>query len=348
MSIYTVTEDKYKESTWCKRTLDGLLRRAKQSKINVIISNTDCPAESGDSVVIIGTTPAWIYTTIKNLSESTKAAVILISNRPYQLPVNNVCTDIYSATGDVMTYLSDCGKSNIALYGVNPSSTSDNLKLLRFGSNDVYYNTNGLNECWSEFRLNLDKYDAVICTNDYAAVSLTDNLKKENPSESDRLFIVSFANTHLGKLNTPSITSVALNYDEYGKAAVELYNLLRKNPYLQNVNINIKSSIIVRESTHNIPLKSGSIGTVRCDSSSFDFYSDSEVKKLLKAELIFENCSESDLTVLKLMADGKSYEQTAEAVFMTVNGIKYRIKRLCGICGFSGRKELLEFVKKHI
>ena len=157
-------------------------------KINVIISSADCPAESGDSVVIIGTTPAWIYTTIKNLSESTKAAVILISNRPYQLPVNNVCTDIYSATGDVMTYLSDCGKSNIALYGVNPSSTSDNLKLLRFGSNDVYYNTNGLNECWSEFRLNLDKYDAVICTNDYAAVSLTDNLKKKiRPERTDFL-----------------------------------------------------------------------------------------------------------------------------------------------------------------
>ena len=65
MSIYTVTEDKYKESTWCKRTRDGLLRRAKQSKINFIISNTDCPAESDDSVVIIGTTPAWIYTTKK-------------------------------------------------------------------------------------------------------------------------------------------------------------------------------------------------------------------------------------------------------------------------------------------
>ena len=62
-----------------------------------------------------------------------------------------------------------------------------------------------------------------VTANDYAAVSLINHLKKENPSFLNDLFIVGFANTHLGKINEPSITSVALNYEEYGRTAVAGY-----------------------------------------------------------------------------------------------------------------------------
>ena len=60
----------------------------------------------------------------------------------------------------------------------------------------------------------------------------------------------------------------------------------------------------------------------------FKFYDDAEVQEMVKIEKLFENCTENDVIMLGLLASGKSYEQTAEKCFMTVNGIKYRLDQL--------------------
>ena len=269
-----------------------------------------------------------------------------MSNRPYSLTVSNVCTDLYSAVKDVLSYFSDCGRRQTALYGVNPSSTADNIKLSAFEQKDnVYYNFGDLRECRNKFLRNMDKYDSVICTNDYAAVSLINHLKKENPSFLNDLFIVGFANTHLGRINEPSVTSVALNYEEYGRTAVDIYRMLKKNPNLQSVNVNVKSEIIVRDTTNGIPVNGKGNKFADCVSEDFKFYDDTEVQQMVKIEKLFENCGENDVAVLGMLANGDSYEKVAEKCFMTVNGIKYRLDRLCRICGFESRSELISNIK---
>ena len=62
------------------------------------------------------------------LLEKCDAPVILVSNRPYELAVTNICTDVYSMMKEIVSYLESCGKMNIALYGVNPSSANDGIK----------------------------------------------------------------------------------------------------------------------------------------------------------------------------------------------------------------------------
>ena len=49
-----------------------------------------------------------------------------------------------------------------------------------------------------------------------------------------------------------------------------------------------------------------------------------------------------------MLEKGDSYEKVAEKCFMTVNGIKYRLDRLCIICGFETRRELVGAIKRGI
>ena len=347
--IHIILEEKYRETTWCERIISGIEQQARTKKLKFDFEINNFRMYDAGAIIVVGTTPDWIYETVSSLKEKHKLHIILVSNRPYTLSVSNVCTDLYSAVKDILNYLRECGRKRIALYGVNPSSTADNIKLSAFEQKEkVYYNFGDLRECRNEFLRNMDKYDSVICTNDYAAVSLINHLKKEIPSFLNDLFIVGFANTHLGRINEPSVTSVALNYEEYGRTAVDIYRMLKKNPNLQSVNVNVKSSIVVRDTTHNIPLNGNSSEPSDSQDKDFRFYDDTEVQQMVKIEKLFENCGENDVAVLGMLANGDSYEKVAEKCFMTVNGIKYRLDRLCRICGFETRRELIGVIKKGV
>ena len=345
--VHIVLEEKYRETTWCERIVSGIEQQAKAKKIKFDFAPGDPVTDSDSAIIVVGTTPAWIYKEINSLKEKYRSHVILVSSRPYSLSVSNVCTDLNSAVKDVLRYLADCGKRRTALYGANPSSTADNIKLSAFDRKEnVYYNFGDLRECLNGFLKDIDKYDSIICTNDYAAVSLINHLKKERQDVLSELFIVGFANTHLGRINEPSVTSVALDYEEYGRTAVDIYRMLKKNPKLQSVNANVKSEIIVRDTTNGIPVKKRLNESSGRESHTDKFYDDIEVQKMVRLEKLFENCSETDAAVLKMLSSGKSYEKAAEDCFMTVNGIKYRLDRLCKICGFDSRRELIESMSK--
>lgn len=347
--IHIVLEEKYRETTWCERIISGIEQQSKAKKIKFDFKFGDFESDVTDAIIVVGTTPAWIYETINLIKSQHRSFIILVSNRPYSLSVSNVCTDLYSAVKNVLSYLENCGREQIALYGVNPSSTADNIKLSAFEQKEnVYYNFGDLRECRNKFLKDIDKYDSVICTNDYAAVSLINYLKKEKPRALKELFMVGFANTHLGRINEPSVTSVALNYEEYGRSAVDIYRMLEKNPNLQSVNVNVKSEIVIRDTTNNIQLDEKDSEFADTESKDFKFYDDTEVQRMVKIEKLFENCHENDITMLSMLANGESYEKTAEKCFMTVNGIKYRLDRLCRICGFEGRRELIDAMKSRI
>lgn len=251
---------------------------------------------------------------------------------------------------NVTAYLTnDCGKKNIAFYGVNPSSSSDLQKMRGFGENKhIYYNHGSLKQCYENFHCKISDYDAVICANDYAAISLMQNLKSQNSTEIDRLFIVSFANTHIAQLYTPSITSVALNYYEYGKAAVRLYELLQKNPEISSANINIKSDILVRATTKYIPyIERNTITESLCPDTRNGFFEDAEIKDLISIEKILENITDTDLIILNDILNGKSYEAIGQELFMSTNGVKYRLNKLLSQSEISGRKNFIKIFYRY-
>ncbi len=348
--IYIVAEEGFSSSTWCHRIMEGIMTAAKQKRMSCMIEKEDFCSDSSDLIVIIGTSPSWIYKTVNWAQREHSAHIIQINNRAHRMSVNNICTDLFLGMKNVTAYLThDCGKHNIAFYGLNPSSSSDLQRLRGFGGKEhVYYNHGDLKRCYENFYLKISDYDAVICANDYAAISLMQNLKSQDPAEIDRLFVVSFTNTHIAQLYTPSITSVALNYYEYGKTAVRLYELLMKNSEISSVNINIKSDIIVRATTKYVPYTDRNTTPEALPfNEDNDFFEDDEIRDLISIEKILENVTDTDWIILNNIINGRSYESAAQELFMSTNGIKYRLNKLLNLSGIKNRKELLRIINTY-
>ena len=344
MAIHILTEPEYRKSTWCSLILQGIFFEAHQKKIEFFEQTKAFSANASDLVILIGNSPLWIERTINQMYSEEKRHLILISNTPYHLPVSSIGTDLYQSMHDVISYLQhDCKRKSIAFYGVNENSSTDLLKLQGFHNLDaVYYNHGNLNECFQIFFNDLEHYDSVICANDYAALSLLQHLKRIDSNLANQIFMVSFSNLNIAKKYSPSITSVTLNYYEYGRTAVNLYKMLLKNPQILTGCFNISSQIIPRDTTRNIPYRTGYRTLDISDIMEYEFYEDSEVKEMLTLETLLTMTNKTDERILRMLCQGFSYDQISEKLFMSVNGIKYRLNKLMDVCGVQERSELLK------
>ena len=167
--------------------------------------------------------------------------------------------------------------------------------------------------------------------------------------------IASFSGTRLAASCTPSVTSAEMDFFEYGKSAVELYMMVSKNPHLSTASFKVKCGIVPRETTGCTPY-SGSIASAWTQSSEGkgrcaaepQFYDDSTVASLLSLGNLLSSCDAVDLEILSLLIKDMSYEEIAERLYMSANGVKYRTKRFIELCGVSGKKELSLFLAKRL
>ncbi len=358
--IRIICEPKFTDSTWCREIVRGIADAAKKKRLTV---SEDGTPESGDMAAIAASSPEWIAEKVREYS-SLGAVAVLIGTCPSGVDICSVSTDITHTVSSLLSYLRhDCGCERTALYGVNRSSVEDISKLDAFAkathgeSGGVYFNTGKLDDCFSAFLCDARRFDSVICTNDYAAVSLVKSLEKSGIKVPGDIKIASFSGTLLAENCTPSVTSAEMNFYEYGRSAVEVYSMLLKNPCLSSASVKMKCGIVPRETTGFTPCsdKSGVVYEAVRSLSGGDvetrFYDDSTVSSLLTLGNLLSSCDTADLEMLPLLAKGLSYEVIAERLYMSANGVKYRVKRLiglCGVCGVSGKKELAHFLSKYI
>ena len=78
-----------------------------------------------------------------------------------------------------------------------------------------------------------------------------------------------------------------------------------------------------------------------------DFYKDKEIFDLLTLEKLFLTMNNIDINIIRLLTNGFSYEQISQELFISVNGIKYRLNKLLNTCNIKDRKELLNIYKKY-
>ena len=138
-----------------------------------------------------------------------------------------------------------------------------------------------------------------------------------------------------------------MNFAEYGKAAVTLLDTLRKNPFLSNIVMSIRWDI---SALHELPKPDTMDGGAPSyfPQAADAFYADTELGEMLCMEQLLSECDELDDQILRLALAGEAYEDIAEHCFVNVSTVKYRMRKMIGICKAENRAELLRLVEKYL
>lgn len=345
-------DSKYSESLWCKSLYESLTERLRHKRIPFceIFDNIDGDL---DAIFIIASDREWTISAITQLNQY-DIKPILICNQSEKLPgciYSCVCSDINASMKNLLDTLKTKDKSRIALYGINNDSIPDisrvdsllNWRDEYFETMRIFNNNGSLQNCFNEFYLNLDEFDAAICANDFAAVSLVRKLEEIAPEKLKDFYIISCAKTQISNYYNNHILSLNMNLDQYGKAAVYIYNALKRHAYLSEITVKVLWSLDSNEISEEKTSFS-----LNLTSSEDSFYEDEELSEMLIVDKILKSTDDIEKKIIDCLLSNQTYEQIAEKCFLTVGSVKYRINKIVSDSGAADKAQIISLLKKYI
>ena len=357
--VLILKEPAYSGSIWCGNLTSGLVGELKQKRITykIIDSLNEIKAFHKYSF-IIGSDNEWVRSVLTECGEMGIYPILLCNqiSRKFDVNYSTVCSDIAGSMKHLVEILESAGKERIALYGVNPQSVSDEGRKDSFlaargltEERDIYQNGSSLENCFDSFLPRAEEYDVVICTNDFAAISLVRHLEKRRQDILDKILIIGCAEARLTESYAKRILSVRLNFEEYGRAAVAILNNVKRNPFISSIVIMIKWDCPTLQDIS--PKQEGRMNSRKeyvSAEGTDTFYSDSELWEMMLVECLLCQCKDVDDQIIKKIMEGQSYETIAEQCFLTESSIKYRVKRMEKICRVKGRRQLSALLCRYL
>lgn len=353
--LYYIVEENMKRYAWHQVYLHSL--REEMRKKHVPISEIDSPEEipAGDDepfLLLLGVSGTWVDRTIR---DARRRGARVITNEKSGLPyVSTVSWDSAESVELACRYLTSLGRKRLALYSVNPASSSDPDKAEAFASltgsrEGIFVNNGLLSDLFARFEPHLDEYDGVICTNGYAALSLVRHLK-DIGLDPVRFYIVSFSHMNLLSRIVPSITEISVGSEGYGRAVYSAYRILSQcDSFAASVNISLKNRLVVRDSTEGRQMGAVSADAeTGSDQRKNNFFTDSETRDSAKLETLLSESDDADLSIIDLLLSGKTVREIAEICYLSETAVKYRLKNMRAVCGQKNRDALIDFLRGYL
>lgn len=362
MSLYLCVEEEYLSSSWCNEILAGLSleKKRKRIKITTVRSIQEIPPQPiGDraSVILVGTRHRWLAQRIDEVRAGCMNPILLCNTQQGGIyaKYSIVSSDVFGAIHSAMTLFKENQKPRVALYGINPDSSSDVVRknaFLTFGGTkrDIFYNNGLLKGCFYSFYPVIEQYDAVLCANAFAAISLVNRLKKSGYSYQ-RLAIISCTDSVLCRQSTPSITALTVQFESFGKAAIALHETLSKNPFITSLSSLIGYTLFSGDTTEGMTATLSAPPTYQPDpEQSVNIYQDAELTELIAAEALLRGADKDplDLKILTMLRDKQTLESISDATYLSISAVKYRIRNLSKMFGVASVAELLETTAKYL
>lgn len=345
-------ETDYASSLWGQNMYNSLTKKLRANRISYCHIE-DCVPSELDTVFMIASNKNWSFQAIKQLNNEDVRPILLCSQYE-SLPgciYSCVCSDIDTAMKNLLDSLKKQGKNRIALYGMNSQSIGDTGRVNSlltwkdscFNSMKIFNNNGSLENCFNEFYLHIDEFDAVICANDFVAVSLVKKIKEREPERLDEMLIVSCVANRLSDYYRQYITSLNIDFEQYGQAALYIYREHIKHPYLTEITTKIACTL---NSDHTRSKHSSfQLKPIQNDDS---FYNDSELKEMLIVDKYLTLSDATEQSIVEGFIQGLSYNDIAEKCFFTISGIKYRTQNLLERIGAESKAQLIELLKRYL
>ena len=245
-----------------------------------------------------------------------------------------IMSDFYGDMELAFSHLRSKGCNSIALFYPNPGAYHDSMRIKTYkefaGNDDLIFESKGSTAYPTlEKLMRCDKrIDAIICTTDYVAYYLMLFLDEIDKDWRKKLLVMSFSNSIISSLSSPSLSSISLNYVEGGKEVVTIHRALEKNPRMAYMNIIMKSRLFARETT-DTENPSGMIF------SEYPFYNYEEVQKIISPqhkcmalEKLLASSDICDLEIMHGLLTGATHNEIATRLYLSCDSIKHRVKKL--------------------
>jgi len=358
MDIYVLIEKEYLSSTWCENIISGLNAEKKRKKVKLqfidALDDITKPSEF-TSVILIGSKNNWIEKKIYEVKKLGLNPILINKGKALTsyTSCNVVSSDILGAVTEAFGLCNNNSKKRVALYGVNPESVTDYIRkngFLTVGGDkkDIYYNNGLLKGCFYSFLPNLQKYLAIICVNDFAAVSLINRLNKEGLS-TENLSIISLSSSVLGRSFSPKITSFSINHEKFGAAAIMIHETIAKNKFVSSLNALIKYDLIQGETTNKIlSNKTFTLKFSENPRKDINIYNDCELLEMMAVEHFLKTADDLDFKILKLTKENKKREYISDTTFLSNTALKYRMKNYCNNFKVDNIADVIQIIEKYI
>ena len=377
MTVHIYVDPPYKDSLWCKQTLKGINDEATKKRYSVKMLEAENIYEADLDLFFGDEEKRLLIVLATSVNQSQKFNDYFNRHKVHLLYINhqstndtirfsNILVDYYDSMKKITEYLEGCGRSKIALYGINPDSSTDLIKQRFFeeytkhapsygnGSN-IFFRTFDRNststlDCFDKFREELQNYDAVICVNDLVAKLLIDDLQKIGVKVPEDLYIVSFGDYILAQIGNPTITAVAIDHEHLGRQAVYTYSYIKKISDDVYITAKVTPRLTVGESTAGAEFKKHpqehKINSLTEHTS--DFFNHPQIQSIITFENMLTKCDKLDMQILMGIMNGMTYNQLSSSLFVSENVISYRVKRLCKLADIPSKSKLAESANRFL
>lgn len=366
-SICTLSEPTHLGTHWYLQIINGITTRAAYHKLSVLSimpEQLDILTPDDAPVLVIGATNRWLAGVLDRLSRLHLSAIVVGSDLPQAWPDVSVITSNQSRMSETaVRYLNAVNRHRLAYVGFNPFSLNDKSKLdrveqvcsqlkLPFSPEDVFVFGGNMEQCIASFAERCEPYDCVLCTNDVAGLYLLKNkMLKSKKRIPDDLYVISFGNTLLSRLSSPTLTSISFNYRQMGAIAVNTVQYLRKNPEISYQHTSINVQIIPGASTGYVPAENfhfTDAASLPLVHESAGFYTDEGTRKVFQLETLFSSLDSIELTMVLMLLRGQRKNDIIDTLYISESTYKYRMRCICESAGVSNRAELLELLQDWI
>lgn len=297
--------------------------------------------ESGTPIVLASTSADWLTNLTRSLTRHALRPILMGAAPEWMPGASGVSVDRHQLTVTLLQCFED--RNRLAFVGYELSNANDVIRANAFrdlmGPNAKLYPVmESLEECVAGFLQDAEKFNGIICPNDYVAIYLMDILRKAGFRLPEDMYIAGSGNTILGRHTHPALTTSALDYHEMGKRTYYLWRLLCEDATWPPFSVMLPTTLIQRASTGSSVESSNQ--TLALPTWEMSPQSDTHVAlfPLYLLENALENCDELDFKLIRMLESGNSYEAIAEALFITVGGVRYRVKRLLTSINLDSRK----------
>ena len=332
----------------------NLFANRHKISVNTLKSVKECnKLSSGSLLILLGNNPEWFNEIEENLVSKDVTVVSMIGYISFkEQKTININYDMPSVISKAVEYFAQKGRNKPACFGIMEGDCSDSVKAECFAElknvSDIYYITDSIENTFNKFYKHINKYDSVLCSNDIVALYLLKKFKEFNIKVPEQIEIIGIGNLWISSHTNPSITTFECDAENMSEVLWRILGKKTDTEILKRVNISLESTLIKRESTND---KFSDVNAEKYDK----FYPslrtedgiDETICRIRDLDLSFSSFSKIEVDIIDGLSKLETYERIALNNSITVDTVKYHIKKIYHLLGIHTREELIGLISEY-